>query len=595
MEFNIWVIVICSPLLAFLIYQETKRKNRHWLVWRLVASVILVLCLTFMAIPITLSTKKQQKKGTLNLLTNGFIKDSLAAIKDHPYYTDPSLHRNLRQKATFIPDLAYYLLDHPDIKKIKIYGNGLGQDDLRKLKNLQLTFYPAEKPQGIVACNWNGRLKEEETLNVQGTYNNLLSTAIQLKLIGFGSSLDSIKIPAHSLEKFDLKHQVRQKGKALLQLVALHGKDTLAKETIPVQTFPKTPLNLLMLTSFPGFEYKFLKNWLYENQYPLALRSQISKNKYSIDFLNRKGMKLDQIRSTILEKEDVLLLDQQTLESLSSTEKQAITQAVTKGLGLVIWADHTTSADPLLKKFKLNQPLKEEKSLDLSLFNSQSKLSSLAINQAIYIGNLPDQQELINHKQQQIISAQQLYGRGKIIVTTLQSSYQWLLSGHQKDYASYWSELINAAARKQNPSLLFQTNNAFPSVAQQLTFTIEMPTAAIPTVKYDQKHLAVKQHLLFPNRWQAQSWPLSTGWNVLNIDRFNIDFFVFGKEDWKSINAIETIQNNIKYSKTNPTNTQNGQEISNTIKKELSIWWFLIAFILSAGFLWLENRIYAQN
>jgi hypothetical protein len=43
-----------------------------------------------------------------------------------------------------------------------------------------------------------------------------------------------------------------------------------------------------MLSASPDFESKFLKNWLSENGYAVALRSAISKDKFNSEYINIK-------------------------------------------------------------------------------------------------------------------------------------------------------------------------------------------------------------------------------------------------------------------------------------------------------------------
>jgi hypothetical protein len=64
---------------------------------------------------------------------------------------------------------------------------------------------------------------------------------------------------------------------------------------IPVFVESQATLKVLILSSSPDFENKFLKNWLFENQYVCAVRSAISKNKFSTEFLNSTKINLDQI------------------------------------------------------------------------------------------------------------------------------------------------------------------------------------------------------------------------------------------------------------------------------------------------------------
>ncbi|WP_410221247.1 hypothetical protein [Pedobacter sp.] len=592
MGFGLFVIIICTVLISFLVYREIKRNERHWLSFRIAASMVMVACFAFLVLPLSFETRIQSPKNKLTLVTAGFNADRLAQIKGLKYYTDPLLTDQLKQQAHFIPDLAYYLAEHPEIQSLEVYGYGLSADERKKLTHHQIVFHPAAKPQGIIACNWTEKLNEEETFTVQGIYHNTLPKTVQLKLKGFGTVLDSVSLPAQKQSNFSLKHQIRQRGKVLLELIALNGKDTLAKETIPVQTLAKVPLNFLMLTSFPSFEYNFLKKWLYENQYPLVVRSQISKNKYSVDFLNRDRIKINEIQTGLLEKQDVLIMDQQELENTALAEKRAIEQAVSKGLGLIILADQPGSNSPLINRFNLTKLQTQAKLSNLSVPNREMALAPLPSAQQVYINASDRQQALILDHAEHIVAAQELYGSGKLISTTLQNSYQWQLSGQQKDYGRYWSELINAAARKRKPDVTLQLDHAVPVVQHKLLFQIETSDSNAPNLQYNRKRLGVKQNLLFPNSWEAQSWPLNQGWQDIRVNQRHFSFFVYGKADWKALRQYELLAQNLNFVHQHQVGAANAQATMTVYRHEVSKWWFLVGFVFAIGFLWVEDRVF---
>lgn len=595
MEFNFWVIIACLILLCCCVYLEIKRPNKHWLAGRIFGNILLFTSLALMIIPIFYQGKELQIKNTLTLITNGANLDSLSKSKGDKYYTDTSLHQALKGKATYLPDLAYYLAKTPAINSLQVYGYGLPEQDLKKLDSIPLNFHPAPTPSGLIACNWNGNLKQEEVLRIQGSYQNNSAKAVLLKLAGFGTTLDSINIPANARQDFSLKHRIKQNGKAVLQLVGLAGKDTLTKELLPIQSSPKTPIKTFILTSFPSFEYKFLKNWLYGKQYPIAFRSRISKDKFSTDFLNRDSLSLAHITSSQLQKEDVLMIDQSEFDNISSTERQILMQTVGKGLGLIVWVDDLNVNGTLQKNIKQIENLKDDKVLQLSITEQQQHLSDLSTNLKWYLSTQKGQQTIINSRQGQTIALQELYGSGKIVYTTLQNSHQWLLNGHQEDYANYWTALINAVARKQNKAISLKANHPFPLINEKLRLNITLEDTNAPIVNYENERLTANQNLLFPNDWEVQVWPEKPGWQTININKVDKDFYVFEKRSWKSIKLTQTLQKNLDYSI--KTNTEVIKTLKNEIisKKEISKWWFLIILILSASFLWFEKKHYAKN
>ncbi|RZK92756.1 MAG: hypothetical protein EOO98_01965 [Pedobacter sp.] len=243
---------------------------------------------------------------------------------------------------------------------------------------------------------------------------------------------------------------------------------------------------------------------------------------------------------------------------------------------------------------KITADVKQQKQIDLVIEENSLALKTLPQSEQIYLAKLNTHQPLITNKQKQIIAAQELYGKGRIIWTTLNSSYQWLLSGHKTDYADYWSYLLSTAARKKSPSLILKTNN-LPIVKSKLIFNIETEVTTAPVITYQQMALFSKQNLLFPNSWEVETWPLAAGWQELKVNQASHNFYVYEKGDWKSLKAMELMQHNLNYLKNSSTKNNENQKIEIVTEKVLSKWWFAIAFILAATFLWVENRLYAKN
>lgn len=586
------IIIVSSCILAiFLLYKEYKRPLKHWLVWRAVASLILVGCLALMAIPVKYQSKIKQSKNELVLITDGFDNDTIQNIRTSKYYTDPALRKQLQGEATFIPDLAYYLSENPSLQHIKIYGDGINEDDLNKLKGQTIALHPS-KSNGIVQCNWTEKVIIEQDILLQGSYVNSTNQTVLLKLIGYGSNLDSVKVPANKTIVFSLKTTAKQKGKALLQLLALNQKDTLQQEPIPIQTFDRKPINVLMLNSAPSFESKFVKNWLFENGYAVASRIEISKAKYSTDFFNRKTANINQLQTSDLKNEDVLLIDQTAFENLKASERNSILSAVNQGLGLIILIEDAASDNQLLIKIGLQKIANEQKTLELTIDESSTKLHALPINQQVYISSRPNQQVLISNPKQKAIATQQLYGAGKIVVTTLADSYEWDLLGQQKDYASYWSTLISAASRKQSETITLKPLKYLPTVGQELTFQISTANTEIPEIKLEDHQLHVNQNLIFPNIWETQTWSAKPGWNTFKVNQSNFETYVFGKKDWKTVKAKRVRDLNREHINRQTQNPLIDEKTDNHQQKEISKWYFLVGLILAAGFLWFENKMY---
>jgi hypothetical protein len=100
------------------------------------------------------------------------------------------------------------------------------------------------------------------------------------------------------------------------------------------------PISVLLLQDAPGFEQKFLKNWLTDHGYQLAARTRISKQLFDQAFSNRASANLLNINANLLSGFDLLLTDEASLNSFSALEQLQIRAAIReKGLGLLVTTD----------------------------------------------------------------------------------------------------------------------------------------------------------------------------------------------------------------------------------------------------------------
>ncbi|RYG01773.1 MAG: hypothetical protein EOO07_33760, partial [Chitinophagaceae bacterium] len=172
MELKYYIIIACVVLGLFLFFKEIKRPNKAQLVFRLLATLVMLISFALLIVPISYQVKQEEPRGELNLFTKGVIADTVAKIKSQKFTLDSAvLKSNPRSQINFISDLAYQLKEHPSVKKINIYGYGLGDDELTLLKNHQLTFHPSPLPAGFISASWPKKISATKPLVVQGIYN----------------------------------------------------------------------------------------------------------------------------------------------------------------------------------------------------------------------------------------------------------------------------------------------------------------------------------------------------------------------------------------------------------------------------------------
>ncbi|UKT66052.1 hypothetical protein [Pedobacter mucosus] len=591
MEFKYIAIILCLLLFIFLLYKEISRADKARLIWRILASAVAVACFALLITPIKYDTHLKQNANEIILLTKGTNPDSISKIAGQKYALTSAELKNV--KATLIPDLPYFLATHKDIHKLNIYGYGLTNEELKTLKGYEISFHPTAKPSGIISANWQHRIKTSESLQIQGIYQNTDNKAIKLVLKGLGNSVDSILIAAKSTKSFSFNSRPKQLGKAIFQLISIDGADTVAKEPIPFIVGEQSPMSVLILASFPDFEYKFLKKWLYENQYPLAFRSQISKNKYSADFLNLDSLNINSINASTLKKFDVLIIDEEELVSISAEERTAIDFAVNNGMGLLIRISNPKASTPLSARFgRYELPAVKDKQLSLLMNDRSLKFSNLPLEQKLFLRPNQSDQPLITDASGKTLVNSSIKGAGKILISSISSTFNWMLSGKTTDYSKYWSEVLSKSARKKNDIQSFKIVPEFPSVNEKTQLVVDLAASGkIPKLNINSINLAPRQNMELPFQWDAMYWPTISGWNNLAINQSTESLYIYNKDDWQTLKNQETINSTQQFSDDITLSQIKSTKIDTVITKEVSMWWFFIGFLIASGFLWYESRI----
>lgn len=592
MDFKYIAIFSCLFLLIFLLYKEVRRTNKDRLIWRILASIIAVACFMLLMVPVKYETHIKKNSNEIVLLTEGTNLDSVAKVQVEKYVLASADLK--RSKAKSIADLPYFLATHQDIRKLDIYGYGLSEEELKATKGYEVNFHPSENPQGIISASWQHKIKTSEQLTVQGVYQNTGKNSIKLLLKGLGNAIDSISIGGKSNKNFSFQTRPKQTGKAVYQLIALQGKDTLAIEPVPFLVGNQSPMKVLILASFPDFEYKFLKKWLYENQYPVAFRTQISKNKFSSDFLNIESFNLNKINSSALKKFDVLIIDEEELAAINPEEIASINAAVTGGLGLLVRVSSPKSTAPISGTFGRGEsaPAKDQQ-LSISLKENKYNFSKLPLAQSLFLKTTENDQPLVMDGSGRTLVNSSLKGSGKISMSTIPATFNWLLSGKKTDYSTYWSAILSNAARRKTENQTVKIIPQFPVVSEQTRLVIDLAESGkIPALKIDSINLAPRQNIALPFQWDAVFWPSHSGWRNLSINQSIESLFIYKKSDWLARRNQQKINSNLEFVKALKNIKPIGQSKDLIIEKEISIWWFFIGFLVASAFLWIESRIF---
>jgi hypothetical protein len=592
-----YIIISAIILLGFILFKEIRRTNKANLILRVTAVCLAVIALVFIAIPITYQKKAAFKEeNAAALITEGFQKDSLEKFKNiAAFTTNPDIAKGFRS-VKLIPDLESFLAMNQQYSKFHVLGYGLSAQELEIMKGKKFVFHPSALPSGLQSVHWSNTIKSGEQLVLSGNYLNTDDKPIKIMLNGLGTNLDSINIPAGRSANFRLKTIPKHLDKAVYSLIGITDKDTVLNEKVPIFVQAQDPLKVLILSSSPDFENKFLKNWLFENQYSIVVRSAISKNKFNTEFLNTTRINLDRITPSILENFDVLISDVNGLSAMNKAENQALQNQISKGMGLIMIADSIPKDKGLFYGFFETRSIvrEDQKMISLNWDDYDTKKNTLGSSASFSI--LPNEGNvaLIRDKKANILVSSRLFGKGRILLSSINDSYTWILSNDLKSYAAYWSKLIGEHAKSKEISTLLALKNPLPILNQEMNIIIESNYDTIPVVRSEAELLTFSQDPVLGFQWSAPFWPTKIGWNLLKTgntpDSIQTWFYVFEKNEWASVNSVRKIKENRKVEEKSLSefNEQNFSE--RNYRGEIPPAYFYILFLLSCTYLWLEAK-----
>ena len=387
---------------------------------------------------------------------------------------------------------------------------------------------------GVVAIDWRRKLNRGDSLFVKG---NWAGAPVKLLLMGMGSVLDSVKPGAGG--EFLLSAVPSQVGRAVYGLVAVEGKDTMAREEIPIEVGAGKPLKILMLAASPDFENRFLMKWLGGDGHTVASRTMVSRGKVQEAFVNRGPVSLTTLGPALLANFDLVIADAAALPVRGSVEWMALRREMgERGMGLVV------------------------------------KVDSSGLDSMVRVMRGRPSRVLVRDSLGHVVAGALLEVMGKVVFTALPASYARLLAGQKAEYAAYWSKLLREGRKEAAEEWNWEP--ALPRVGDEVRLRLQtaeaFPQGVIgATVVY----LIQDPQLAF--LWRGKYWPEKAGWLPLGRPMGDTSFcYVWPAGAWKGI-----------------LKEQEGKDAERVerMRVEFPKGWFACLFLLSMVFLWVERKM----
>ncbi|MHC2991703.1 hypothetical protein OB13_08925, partial [Pontibacter sp. HJ8] len=535
-----WLLAILA--VALLAWLAWRRLNRQRLVWRLLASVLAGVSLVLLLFPPTY--QRALDPGTAVLLTEGYHPDTLSTLLQQ-MEAQPLVYTYQAEeapKAEPIQDLYTFREQHPQVQTVHVVGYGLQKQELQALEGITLIPHLAALPAGVAAVTWPGSLPLGETVTVAGRFTNTSDEPATLYLQAAGRVQDSITIKENGSHTFRLRYTPKQDGRFVYRLLSKTATQTDTVGQVPVQVQAPQKLGVLFVSSFPLFEFKFLKNHLAQGQHRVALRSTVSKGIYQSEWLNMPQTDLNRITPRLLQQFDVVITEPQALQELSSAEKAALQRAVTEeGLGVLTIAseqpgNRNTAFFTNFPSKRLSQQDTRNARATWKASGTQSPVTALPytlVSSEAVTG-------LVEEQGNNLLAAGKKAGWGTVALTVVPQTFGWQLEGKRHTYASYWTHLLSSVARKQVQEKFWQLKAPqVPHIHQPVQLSLTdytlqnasgIPQATVRDIADTTlTGIALQQAIHQPEVYQGTFWPRRSGWHV--VESPGVEPFYFLVQD----------------------------------------------------------------
>ncbi|GAA3965706.1 hypothetical protein [Hymenobacter antarcticus] len=500
----------------------------------------------------------------------------------------------LPPKAKPLASLLTLAEQRPALRRLHVLGQGLSATELPTLGQLPLRLHPGAPFGGFRTAFWPAKLSLGEALKVEGSVTALAGAgSAWVVLRAAGTGRDSVKLPTGS-GAFRLRYQPKAAGLATYELLLRRPNQPLYTEPVPVEITTPTLPAVLLLTATPSFEFKFLKNYLAEAHYPVALRTSVSRGLVQTDFTNQPALALDRLTPALLTRYQVLIADAATLAALTAAETQALQAAVGAGrLGLITLAEAAPLPRAVPGRADFTIRARPAAPAALPALSWPDAPGEARAPLPAQLQPHPNLRPLITGPNRVLVAASRRVGLGFAVVSTVPETFRWALQGHAPVYASFWNRLLTAAVPPAPMAAIWRTGTRWPRTYQPLSlhltaaFPSAQPTVAAlaggPTAR-----LALRQDARLPEWSTAQFWPGAAGWHqVRGPQRATHNFYVYPAAAWPGPELAERRQAAAQRT----TASAASQAAQVTITEPWPAGWFFGLFLLAAGYLWLEEKL----
>lgn len=527
--------------------------------------------------------------------------DSLRA--QHPEAAVYSLrHEQAAAEAANLPHASYLPQYLSPGSTVFLLGGGLDEEELRYLQPYELHFIPSEIPDGIRGLSYNSDLQLGDTLKVRSSAS-FGHDSLWLRLSLGGRGVDSLLIRGEDTQSFLLQARPPLAGMLEYRLDLLNTHfDTLENYPMLVRVRPNRAVKLALLTAYPGFEAKYLKNWLAAEGHAVYYQTEMAPGRYTREWLNMPEIKPHALNQELLQTVDIIIMDEAYWNQLSAGRIRELAAAVqNQGLGCLVLAESglwrpsasgwTSLPDLQVSARRQVAPLSRDA-------NEAGTLLSY------YIAKPGKWLPLLSNAEEAPLLLFRPQGLGRVGVSLLESTYPLLLSEQDAAYSRLWTTILNAFVKPAViPGAIEAGFPAFADRKNHLQFWQtgdEMQEVVLTEPNQREQVLPLVQDWQVPSLWHAYFWPRESGEHRLNIQGGDsLSFIVYQAEALPAIKGFKQARETYAVVGDNFKQGAAGMEVARAEVlhehyKAVSLLWFYLLFLLSMAGLWIERKLRGQ-
>ncbi len=464
-----------------------------------------------------------------------------------------------------------------------VLGEGLPLYALGSLSS-GVEYLPGAQPKGLLSVDIPENLKagRPEQLNLvfsEGKGDRAI------RLTGPEGPTDSVTLQEKRSD-YSVAFTPKLPGRWTYKLEVLDSAGAVLQTyPVPVQVERERKLQMVFLQQFPSFETTYLKNHLARQGHAIATRYKLSQNKFRFESANGAPASFQRIDQALLATTDLLFIDAEALAGLSGNEKLALEEAVSGGLGLLVWPGN------IFNEWRQNWlPFDfAEASSDTLSVNLAGKEQLRLSSSGNYITPQPETYAIWLQNGGGLAAAYQYKGIGAVGTVMWTDSYKLVLKGNAGVYGLLWAEVIDGIAKKEQFCCSLVWESGMPHYPHEpLPFRLLANGEAAPELYFGGERVPLREDWQVDNLWYGTIWPGNTGWDSLTVAGKPTYFFVHVQGEWASVEAAERMERN-KLQSEKPADGKNIQSTQTATPVPPLIFYLLV--LLGAGGLWLAPKL----